>query len=109
MAQLHDNEQFDVVASATDAKGFVVADAFTAPIDNTAVATVVAGADGATFTVVAGTPGSAVLTVTDGTLTATLAVDVVPGSVALVDLVAGTPVPQPAPAPAPEPTPAPTV
>ncbi len=95
MAQLHDNEQFDVAVSAKDSKGFDVPDVFTASVDDTTVATVVAGEDGRTFTVVAGNPGSAVLTVTDGTLAATLAVDVVAGNVALISLAVGDPTPQP--------------
>jgi hypothetical protein len=94
MAQLHDDEQFDVSVEAKDSKGFDVPDTFTATIDDESVATVTSGEDGRTFTVVAGNPGSAVLTVTDGTLSATLAVDVVPGSVALINLTAGEPVHQ---------------
>ncbi len=91
MAQLHDDQQFEVLVTAKDAKGFDVADAFTASVDDESVATVTASADGMTFTVVAGNPGSAVMTVTDGTLTATLAIDVVPGDVALIQLAVGDP------------------
>ncbi len=94
MAQLHDSDEFDITVTAKDAKGFEVSDAFTATADNADAVTVVTGADGKTFTVVAGNPGSAVVTVTDGNVSATLAVDVLPGGVALIDLVAGDPRPQ---------------
>ncbi len=46
-------------------------------------------------TIVAGTVGSAVITVSDGTLSATEAIDVVAGPVATVTIGEGTPVPQP--------------
>lgn len=91
MAQLHDDQEFEVTVSARDAKGFEVADQFTASVDDTSVATVEALEDGKTFVVTAGNPGSAVMTVTDGTLSATLAIDVVPGDVALIQLQVGDP------------------
>src|SRR5207237_790861 len=62
--------------------------------DNETVATLDVSADTQTCTVVAGQPGSAVVTLTDGTISATLAVDVVPGSVATVEVTTGDPVPQ---------------
>lgn len=87
--QIHDNEQFDVTVTAEDAKGFATADAVTFVSSDETVFTVVAGADPMTSTVVAGVPGSAVLTVSDGTLSATLAVDVVPAGAATIALSEG--------------------
>lgn len=87
--QIHDNEQFDVTVIAEDAKGFATADTVTFVSSDESVFTVVAGADPMTSTVVAGVPGSAVLTVSDGTLSATLAVDVVPAGAATIALSEG--------------------
>lgn len=88
--QIHDDEQFDVTLTAKDAKGYDVAgESFTATADDESVAAVTQ--DGATFTVVAGNPGSTVLTFTDGTVSATLAVDVVPGDVATIEVTPGAP------------------
>jgi hypothetical protein len=82
--QIHDNEQFTVTAEADDAKGFPTGD----PIAFTS-------SDESVFTVVAGVPGSAVLTATDGEITATLAVDVVPAGAATVALTTGDVTTQP--------------
>lgn len=87
--QIHDNEQFDIVVAAVDSKGVPTADTFTATVDNNTVLTLVTGADGKTFTIKAGLPGSAVVTVTDGTLSVTEAVDVVAGAAATISLTAG--------------------
>ncbi len=94
MAQLHDDEQVDVSVRALDAKGFEVDVDLSATVDDETVATVTEGADGHTFTVVAGNPGSTIVHVTTGDLEATLAVDVVPGDVALVKLDVGEPTKQ---------------
>lgn len=91
-------------ADPQDAAGYDVDVPIGFAIDNTTVATLedVLLADGSTDPkskwVVSGAPGSAVITVSVPTapdmpdLTATLAVDVVPGGVATVTLVAGDPV-----------------
>lgn len=114
--QIHDNEQFDVTIEVDDAKGFkITGDALTVTSADETVATVQAGADGTTFTIVAGNPGSTVITFDAGTddngnaVTATEAVDVVPGNVATIKLTEGTATPQgstatPAAAPGSDPT-----
>lgn len=89
--QIHDDEQFTLTVQATDAKGFAVTDPnLTWSVDNESVAVLQVSDDKQTATVVAGVPGSAVVTLTDGTLTVTEAVDVVPGGVALITLTEGT-------------------
>lgn len=93
--QIHDNEQFTVTAEADDAKGFPTGDPIDFTSSDDSVFTVVAGDDPSTVTVVAGVPGSAVLTATDGTITATLAVDVVPAGAATVALTTGDVTTQP--------------
>jgi hypothetical protein len=89
--QLRDNEQFDITLEAKDAKGFdVTGDAFTATVDDESVVTVDGPDESGTFTVVAGAPGSAVITFADSTgISATEAVDVVPGDVATVTITEG--------------------
>lgn len=94
MAQLHDDEQVDVSVRAVDAKGFEVDVDLSATVEDTTVATVQELEDGRTFRVIAGNPGSTIVHVTTGELEATLAVDVVPGDVALVQLTVGDPVKQ---------------
>lgn len=118
--QIHDNEQFDVTVEVDDAKGFqITGDQLTVTSADESVATVQAGADGVTYTIVAGNPGSTVITFDAGTddngnaVTATEAVDVVPGNVATIKLTEGTATPQGAATPAPgdtttEPGPDPT-
>lgn len=105
--QIHDDQQFDVTIEVDDAKGFAITgDQVTVTSADETVATVVPGADGVTFTIVAGNPGSTVITFDAGTddngneVTATEAVDVVPGNVATVKITEGTPVSQPPAAPA---------
>jgi hypothetical protein len=93
--QIHDNEQFTVTAEADDAKGFPTGDPIAFTSSDESVFTVVAGDDPSTITVVAGVPGSAVLTATDGEITATLAVDVVPAGAATVALTTGDVTTQP--------------
>lgn len=97
--QLHDNEQVDVSVSTKDAKGFETPDEITWSVDNGDVVSLIGADDGTskTVTIVAGNPGSAVVTVTDGVLSATLAVDVVPGGTATIGITEGTPVEQPTP------------
>lgn len=89
LMQIHDNEQFDLTADTKDAKGFETADVLTWEADDADVVTLVVSDDTKTCTVVAGNPGSAVITVSDGTLSATEAVDVVTGDTALITLAEG--------------------
>lgn len=93
--QIHDNEQFTIHVDAVDAKGAEVADTFTATVDNETVCTLVAQEASDTWMVVGGLPGSAVITVTDGTLSATLAVDVIPGDVTAIQITPGEVTTQP--------------
>lgn len=93
--QLHDNEQFDLSADTKDAKGFETADVLTWSVDDADVVSLVVSDDTKTCTVVAGNPGSAVITVTDGTLTATEAVDVITGDTTAIVLGEGAVTTQP--------------
>lgn len=95
--QLHDNEQCQLTVSEADAKGVALQDTLTWAIADSTVATLQVAGDTQSAMLVAGLPGSTVVTVTDGTLSATMAVDVVPGSVATISIAAGTPEPQTAP------------
>lgn len=100
--QLHDDQKATLDVEERDAKGVLLVDNVTWTIDDEQVATIVTEAstdpgapEGTMVTwLVAGLPGSAVVTATDGTLSATLAVDVVPGDVALIQISTGEPVPQ---------------
>lgn len=86
--QLRDNEQVDYTIDSLDAKGYEVAgESFTCTVDDESVVTVTQ--DGSTFTAVAGNPGSTVLTFSDGTVSATEAIDVVPGEVATITVTPG--------------------
>ena len=66
--QLHDNEQFTLTVQAADSKGVPLQDTITWSVDDEAVATLTVSADTQSATVVAGLPGSAVVTVSDGTV-----------------------------------------
>lgn len=107
--QIHDDEQFSLTVTATDAKGFPTTDPnLSWSVDNADVVSLVVSADKQSALVVAGVPGSAVVTLTDGNLTVTEAVDVVPGGVALITLSEGVVEKQQAatePAPVEEPAP----
>jgi hypothetical protein len=92
--QLHDNEKVDLTVTEADAKGVALMDTLIWTTSDPAVATVTVSADTMTGTVVAGVPGSCVVTVTDGALSATEAIDVVPGTVATISIGEGVPVPQ---------------
>lgn len=91
--QLHDDEKFTLSVRTVDAKGFDTADAITWDVDDTAVVTLNVSEDGRSCEVLAGQPGSAVITVTDAAtdpvLSATEAVDVVPGGTATITLTEG--------------------
>lgn len=94
--QLHDNEKFVLTAEPVDAKGFDTPDAISWSVDNADVVSLQSSADGKSVTVIAGNPGSAVITVTDAAanLTATEAVDVVPGGTATIKMTEGAVEPQ---------------
>jgi hypothetical protein len=97
MAQIHDDEEFDIVLTAADAKGAEVLDRVGDDTDNPTFTS----SDESVFTyrtfnedprkatVVAGMPGSAVGTITLGELTITHAVDVVAGDIATVNITEG--------------------
>jgi hypothetical protein len=89
--QIHDDEQFTLSVTETDAKGFPVVEELTWTVDNEDSVTLQVSDDKQSAVVVAGNPGSAVITLTDGTLTVTEAVDVVAGDGALITLNEGTP------------------
>ena len=92
--QLRTNEQVTYTITALDSKGYEVNTVdFSGEIDNGDVAAITD--NGNTFLVVAGAPGSAIITFTDGTLTATEALDVVPGDIATIRVVAGAAEEQP--------------
>lgn len=90
--QLHDTEQVDLTVQALDSKGYPVADSISATSSDDTVVTL--QQSGNTFTAAAQAPGSATITFTDGNLSATEAIDVVPGDVAKITIAEGTPVPQ---------------
>jgi hypothetical protein len=97
MAQIHDDEEFDIELTAADSKGAQVLDREGDTADDPAFTS----SDESVFTyrtfnenprkatVVAGMPGSAVGTITLGNITVTHAVDVVPGDVATVNISEG--------------------
>lgn len=91
MAQLHDNEKFTVTADTEDAKGYDTAETIEWSIDDSDVASLVVSDDTKSVDVIAGSPGSAVLTASIPALglSATLAVDVVPGGTATIELAVG--------------------
>jgi hypothetical protein len=93
--QIHDNEQFTLTVDTKDAKGFETPDAVTWTSSDETVATITVSDDTRTATIVAGSPGSAVVTVTDGELSATEAVDVVPAGTATISVVEGPVTAQP--------------
>lgn len=93
--QIHDNEQFTLTVSEQDAKGFPVIDQVEWTVDNESVVTLQVSDDKQSCLVVAGNPGSAVITITDGNLSATEAVDVVAGQAALISIQEGAVEPQP--------------
>ena len=89
--QLHDDEKTSLTVDTKDARGFETADTVTWSIDDGSVASLTVSDDGRSCTVVAGSPGSATITVTDSDagLTATEAIDVVPGGTAMISIVEG--------------------
>lgn len=92
--QIHDTEQFTLSVQATDSKGFPVTDTLTWTVNNTDVATLAVSSDTMSATVIAGRPGSAVVTLSDGNLSATEAVDVIPGAASKLVITEGPASPQ---------------
>lgn len=97
VTQLRDTQQFTLTLTAQDAKGAEVLDDATTAADDPTWSTsdevvftlAVDPANPRSATVVAGLPGSAVGTVALGEVSATFAVDVVPGAIAMVSLAEG--------------------
>ncbi len=97
--QMTDTQQVDLAVSEADSKGVPLQDTLTWTVDNATSVSLVVSTDTQTCTCVAGLPGSAVVTVTDGLLSATQAIDVVPSAVATINVTPGTPTDQPPPPP----------
>lgn len=95
--RLTDTQQVDLTAREVDAKGSPVREPLTWSSDNTAVAVVVPSADTFVGTVVAQLPGVCTITVTDGTLTAHQAIEVLPGQAVSMSIAEGVPTNQPVP------------
>lgn len=100
--ELKDNQQVPLTVHAKDAKGFDTNEAgdvvITWDTSDAAVVSLQPSADGLTCEAVAGVPGSALVTVSDGTRSGSLAFDVTPGGVSSITVEAGVPEDQP-PAP----------
>lgn len=101
--QLADNQQVSMTVEATDAKGFATTEAgdvvVTWDTSDAAVVNLQPAANGMTCLAVAGNPGSALVTVSDGTNSGSLAVDVTSGPAVSLVVNAGTPEDQPPAAP----------
>ena len=96
--QLHDDEKVDLSVIVTSAKGAPIADDpsttgddLTWTSDDSTVAGLAVSDDTRTCTVLAGEVGSTVVTVSLGELSATLAVDVIPGDAAVITIGEGVP------------------
>lgn len=98
--QLADNQQVSMTVEATDAKGFETNEAGDVVVTwDTSDGTVLSlqpAADGLSCLAVAGNPGAALVTVSDGTNSGSLAVDVTSGPAVALVVNAGTPEDQPA-------------
>lgn len=94
--QLHDDEKVTFTVAESDAKGAAVADDPTTTaddvswtVDNAGAVALTVSQDTRSCELVAGTVGSAVLTVASGSLTATVAVDVIPAGAVALTVTAG--------------------
>jgi len=99
--QLHDDEQVDLTVAVASAKGSPIADDPNTTgddldwtSDDGAIASLAVSPDTRTCTVIAGVTGSTVVTVTLGELSATLAVDIIPGDAAVITIGEGVPTKQ---------------
>lgn len=98
---MSDTQEVTYAVEAEDSKGFQVADTLTWSSDDAgAVVTVTPAADGMSCVFAAVAPGTATISVTDGTLSASDLITVTPGAVASLVLTPGAVTDQPAPAPA---------
>jgi len=97
--QLTDTQQVTLTVQPEDSKGFPTSDTLTWSSADDTVVSLQPSADTLSCLVVAGNPGlGVVVTVTDGTISATDSFDVVPGGVATLQISEGTPEEQPPPA-----------
>lgn len=94
--QLHDDEKVTFTVAESDAKGANVSDDPTTTaddvswtVDNAGAVALTVSQDTRSCELVAGTVGSAVLTVASGSLTATVAVDVIPAGAVALTVTAG--------------------
>ena len=99
IVQLTDTQQVLLTVQPEDSKGFPTSDTLTWSSADDTVVSLQPSADTLSCLVVAGNPGlGVVVTVTDGTISATDSFDVVPGGVATLQISEGTPEEQPPPA-----------
>ena len=94
---ISDTQQVEYAVEAEDSRGFAVADSLTwSSDDNGAVVTVTPAADGMSCVFAAVAPGTATISVTDGTLSASDLITVTPGAVASLVLTPGAVTDEPA-------------
>jgi hypothetical protein len=94
--QLTDTQQVTLSVEPEDSKGQMTSDTLTWTSADTTVVSLQPSADTLSCLVVAGVPGTGVVvTVTDGTISASDSFDVVPGGVATLQIGEGTPEDQP--------------
>ena len=94
--QLTDTQQVSLAVEPEDSKGEPTSDTLTLTTANPAVVSLQPSADGLSCLCVAGAPGlGAVVTVSDGTISATESFDVLAGAVASLVITPGTPEDQP--------------
>ena len=94
--QLTDTQQVLLTVQPEDSKGYPTSDTLTWSSADDTVVSLQPSADTLSCLVVAGVPGlGVVVTVTDGTISATDSFDVVPGGVATLQISEGTPEEQP--------------
>lgn len=94
--QLTDTQQVTLTVQAEDSKGFPTSDNLTWSTADDTVVSLQPSADTMSCLCVAGDPGlGVVVTVTDGTISATESFDVVAGGVATLQISEGTPEEQP--------------
>jgi len=102
--QMSDTQEVTYAVAADDSKGFPVADTLTWSEDSGGVVVAATpSADGSSCLFVAAAPGTATITVTDGTLSASDLITVTPGGVASLVLTPGAVTDQPPPPPPPAP------
>lgn len=98
--QLTDTQQVSLAVEPEDSKGIATSDSLTWSTADSTVVSLQPSADTLSCLCVAGNPGlGVVVTVTDGTISATESFDVVAGAAASLVITPGTPVEQPPPAP----------